>query len=281
MFLHLQGPHTTLFIHRIIKSQLALFLFVFTLACSKGVEEPQWALCADGTLCSPVVKVLTVTDELSLEPDSTFWLSANGPIKTKIDLGPQLITNPQWPDPSIKSVTVSAAKNKSHIALRVQWDDATVDNKFSPSNLYTDQIAIMFPMKNGDDVPLITMGEDGKPVNIWLWKAVLQEEMESSKAGAGKSKSVFPGGGINSPVDDLNAEGFSTLTAQEQKDVMGKGVRVGNSWHVVFKRKLTNDQNDDVQFINSTAMAIAAWNGGNRETNGQKGIAGWILLKFS
>jgi DMSO reductase family type II enzyme heme b subunit len=282
MHLHLfQQTHKNLLIHRIIKTRIWLIGIIFVLACSGNSGQPEWALCEDGEICSPVVEVLTVSDEPSLEPDSQFWLSTDGPKNTKIELGPQLITNPQWPDPSVKNVTVSAAKNNSHIAIRVEWDDATVDNKFSPSNLYTDQIAIMFPMTGGDEVPLITMGEDGKPVNIWLWKAVLQEEIESTKSGVGKAKSVFPGGGINSPVDDLNAEGFSTLTAQDQKDVMGKGIRVGHSWHVVFKRKLTNDQNDDVQFKKSSAMAIAAWNGGNRETNGQKGIAGWILLKFS
>lgn len=279
MRLHQQGPQKKLFIHQFIKSRIWLAGLILLIACSSS-GEPEWALCEDGELCSPVIEVKTVSTEPALEPDSQFWTSADGPKKTIIELGPQLITNPQWPDPSIKNVTVSAAKNNSHIAIRLEWDDATVDNKFSPSNLYTDQIAIMFPLNSGNEVPLITMGEDGKPVNIWLWKAVLQEEIESSKSSTGKQKSVFPGGGINSPVDDLNAEGFSTLTAQDHKDVMGKGVRVGNSWHVVFKRKLTNTEKDDVQFKKSSAMAIAAWNGGNRETNGQKGIAGWILLKF-
>jgi DMSO reductase family type II enzyme heme b subunit len=279
MRLHQQGPHKKLFIHHFIKSRIWLAGLIFAIACSSS-GEPEWALCGDGKLCSPVIEVKTVSNDPALEPDSQFWASADGPKKTIIELGPQLITNPQWPDPSIKKVSVSAAKSSSHIAIRLEWDDATVDNKFSPSNLYTDQIAIMFPLNLGNEVPLITMGEDGKPVNIWLWKAVLQEEIESSKSSSGKPKSIFPGGGINSPVDDLNAEGFSTLTAQDHKDVMGKGIRVGNSWHVVFKRKLTNAEEDDVQFKKSSAMAIAAWNGGNRETNGQKGIAGWILLKF-
>ena len=274
-----QSPHKKLYFRQFIKSRIWLVGLVFFIACSSS-GEPEWALCEDGKLCSPVIEVMTVSNDPELEPGSQFWTSADGPKKTTIELGPQLITNPQWPDPSIKNVSVSAAKSNSHIAIRLEWDDATVDNKFSPSNLYTDQIAIMFPLNSGKEVPLITMGEDGKPVNIWLWKAVLQEEIESSKSSAGKPKSVFPGGGINSPVDDLNAEGYSTLTAQDHKDVMGKGIRAGNSWHVVFKRKLTNAEEDDVQFKKSTAMAIAAWNGGNRETNGQKGIAGWILLKF-
>ena len=36
----------------------------------------------------------------------------------------------------------------------------------------------------------------------------------------------------------------------------------------------------DAQFTGSTPMAVAVWNGGNRETNGQKGLSDWIFLKF-
>jgi len=28
-------------------------------------------------------------------------------------------------------------------------------------------------------------------------------------------------------------------------------------------------------------MAVAVWNGSNRELNGQKGLGGWMLLKFN
>lgn len=251
---------------------------LLVLGCGGG--EPEWALCDDGKLCSPAVDVLTSDNELPLDPDAAFWTSADGPKKTVIELGPQLITNPQWPDPSIKNVTVSAAKTGSHIAVRLEWDDASVDNKFSSSNLYTDQAAVMFPLNVGDEVPLITMGEEGSPVNIWLWKAVWQKDVDSVKTGSGKTPKGFFGSGFDSPVDDLNAEGFSTLTAQEHKDVFGKGIRSEKGWRVVFKRKLANADSGDIQFENYTPMAIAAWNGSNRETNGQKGIAGWILLRF-
>lgn len=223
-------------------------------------------------MCRPAVDVFTAGNELPLDPDAAFWTSADGPGKTVIELGPQLITNPQWPDPSIKKVTVSAAKTGSHIAIRLEWDDASVDNKFSSSNLYTDQAAVMFPLNIGDEVPLITMGEEGSPVNIWLWKAVWQMDIDAARTN--------PASGLNSPVDDLNAEGFSTLTAQEHKDVFGKGIRSEKGWRLVFKRQLANADSGDVQFEKYTPMAIAAWNGSNRETNGQKGIAGWILLRF-
>ena len=76
-------------------------------------------------------------------------------------------------------------------------------------------------------------------------------------------------------IEDLNAEGYSTLTDQNQQDVKGFAVWKSNKWRLVFHRSLTNDNANDVQFKQSVLMAIAVWNGSNKELNGQKGIAGW------
>ena len=84
-----------------------------------------------------------------------------------------------------------------------------------------------------------------------------------------------------SAVEDLNAEGFSTLTSQAHQDVQGKGNWNNNRWAVVFKRSLTNSDTNDTQFKGGkTAMAIAVWNGQNKERNGQKGITQWNELRY-
>ncbi len=110
------------------------------------------------------------------------------------------------------------------------------------------------------------------PVNIWQWKAGRQVTADAAQKDSGSP--IFP-------VEDLNAEGFSTLTHQDEQNVSGKGLRTGKGWQVVFKRNLSNRDEHDVQFDGSTPMAVAIWNGGNRETNGQKGLAGWILLQLA
>jgi len=224
-----------------------------------------------------VVEVKTIDGELPLKADDNFWVGENAPPRALIDLGPQVITTPPWPDPSIKKVNIRAAKNDKTIALRLEWEDATVDNQYGPSALYTDQAAVMFPMDISGEPPAITMGNEGGPVNIWLWKAVWQrgvaDSEKSAKGAAGRGQSHWP-------IDDLNAEGFSTLTIQDHQDVRGQGLRTGNGWAVVFKRRLKTKDSRDVQLKNSAPMAVAIWNGSNRETNGQKGLAGWILLKF-
>ena len=110
--------------------------------------------------------------------------------------------------------------------------------------------------------------------------------------GMGKNEGVFNAGrstgnilsdaaGRVSPVEDLNAEGFSTLTTQAHQDVQGNGNWSNNRWSVVFKRSLTNSDANDTQFTGGkTPMAIAVWNGQNKERNGQKGVTQWNTLEY-
>ena len=110
--------------------------------------------------------------------------------------------------------------------------------------------------------------------------------------GMGKSEGVFnPGRATHniisdnslrySPVEDLNAEGFSTLTTQANQNVEGSGNWSNNRWAVVFKRTLTTDDPNDTQFTEGKSpIAFAVWNGGNKERNGQKGVTHFHELKY-
>ena len=84
-----------------------------------------------------------------------------------------------------------------------------------------------------------------------------------------------------SAVEDLNAEGFSTLTTQAQQDVDGEGNWRNNRWAVVFKRALKTGDANDTQFSGGkTPMAIAIWDGNNKERNGQKAVTQWNTLHY-
>jgi hypothetical protein len=110
--------------------------------------------------------------------------------------------------------------------------------------------------------------------------------------GMGKNEGVFNEGRSTgnilsnaamriSPVEDLNAEGFSTLTTQAHQDVQGNGNWSNNRWSVVFKRSLTSGDVNDTQFTGvKTPMGIAIWNGSNKERNGQKAVTQWNELQY-
>jgi len=94
-------------------------------------------------------------------------------------------------------------------------------------------------------------------------------------------------------VEDLNANGFSTLTTQAHQDVVGNGLWepagsikggccTGPTWRVVYKRALQTSDPNDVQFKSGAAVpvAFAVWDGQNVERDGMKAISTWFSLQI-
>ena len=301
------------------------------------------------------IKAVKVSGAIPISADDPFWSERYGPTALKhvvIDMDPQMITNPMWPNPAVKYVFVKAATNGKEIAVHLEYGDATRNDIMVTSQQYKDQAAIMFPVNQSGEEPPFTMGGDGERVNIWQWKATWNKEgttrssmqdLEDQYAymamgsgsyymyepdgklsgidtahqsgtktgsyknrgagdiskrstnidfGMGQNEGVFnPGRATGnilsdasmrvSAVEDLNAEGFSTLTTQAHQDVDGDGNWRNNRWAVVFKRSLSTGDANDTQFTGAkTPMAIAIWNGGNKERNGQKAVTQWNTLHY-
>jgi DMSO reductase family type II enzyme heme b subunit len=295
------------------------------------------------SVSATTIEVVRVHSKIPVDPSHVFW-SNYGPTKGKsvvLDLQPQMITNPMWPAPATKWVSVKAVNNGKEIAIRLEWVDPTRNDIMVQSQQYKDQAAVMFPVNPSGPVPPFTMGGEGERVNIWQWKATWNKEgagtagneamqdledqydymamgsgsyyiyepdgklvlapRQSPKVserhtyidpGMGKNEGVFnPGratGNIlsdntlrRSPVEDLNAEGFSTLTTQSHQDVDGSGNWSNNRWMVVFKRSLKTEDPNDTQFTGKeTPIAFAVWNGNNKERNGQKALTIFHTLKY-
>jgi len=301
------------------------------------------------------IKAVKVKGAIPTSPDNPYWSERYGPTALKhviIDMDPQMITNPMWPNPSTKYVFVKAATNGKEIAVHLEYNDPTRNDIMVTSQQYKDQAAIMFPVKQSGEEPPFTMGGDGERVNIWQWKATWGNEGKTSGSmqdmedqydnmamgsagyymyepdgklsgidtahksgtksgsrasqgagniskrstnidfGMGQNEGVYnPGRATGnilsdarmrvSAVEDLNAEGFSTLTTQAHQDVAGEGNWRNNRWAVVFKRALKTGDSNDTQFSGGKApMAIAIWNGGNKERNGQKAVTQWNTLHY-
>ena len=221
------------------------------------------------------IKAIKVQGNIPINADDPFW-TRYGPTfhkHTVVDLDPQMITNPKWPNPSTQQVAIRAVKNSEELVVMLEWKDDSRDGTFEHSSLYVDRAAIMFPVQSKKEPPSLTMGENGIPVNIWQWKSIGGEK---GQPGVKQKNEI-----AYQTVEDLNAEGYSTLTYQSLQNAKGTGLWKKGKWRLVFKRDLVNNDPNDVQFRQSVLMAVAVWNGSNRELNGQKGLAGWMLLKFS
>ena len=210
--------------------------------------------------------------------------------------------NPLWPEKDlIYAVAVRAVHDGKRLALLCQWRDPIVNGGPVRVQDFQDAVALQFSM-NGT-TPFLGMGDAKNPVNIWQWKAGWQQEAEGERQDvntvyASMHVDVYPqtnalyrtaesAGNVmsqshKSPVEDANARGFGTMTSQPMKgqNVQGKGIWRDGHWNVVFIRELKSRDEDDVMFTagKSLPVALAIWDGENRDRNGRKVISNWYQL---
>ena len=283
----------------IFLSAVALTFFKIPLASSQGLSlVAGWM---DGEL--PVE-----------DPASAEWQKATA---VEVPLSAQNISKPYLLDTKIKSVSARALQNASQIAILVEWADDTQDDSTVAIQDFRDASALQFPLVTGQ--PYFCMGQQGSNVNLWHWKADWQaditarQEMETqypdmyvdnypytdpeqgTLAGVADytDQNYLPalqaGNQLaavthSSPVEDLIAGGFGTLTSQpvEEQNVQGFGEWSDGRWQVIFSRNLESSEQDDVSFLpgKTYSVAFAVWDGSNEERNGQKSTSQWVSLQL-
>lgn len=235
-----------------------------------------------------------------------------------VPLSAQIITRPSLTQSNVRAVDVRALHNNEQISFMVEWDDQTMNDTAVRVQDFSDAVAIQFPLAEGAQ-PFFCMGQQGGNVNIWHWKADSQIDMNSWQ----DVDTVYPNMYVDgytftdtdgneiatvedytdpnylpayaadnliadfnrlSPVEDIIAGGFSTLTSQslEGQNVKGFGVWEDGKWHVIFSRALDSAESEDILFSPGKvySIAFAAWDGENEERDGQKSTSQWVSLQL-
>lgn len=231
-----------------------------------------------------------VAEEIPLDPASNIWNNAE---KVTIPLTKQMIALP-FGGGSISEVEVRAVHNGKVIGFLVEYADSSKNEETSLEE-FRDAVALQFPVNKGR-LPSPFMGDAGNPVNIWQFRADLQADLNGKRYFEIHYPSYSDNVGdvqgfykdidrefeeigerlqSNSPVVDLIAKGFGTLTKQREQNVRGKGVYANGKWHVVFLRELKTDDPEDVQFSvgEKKAVNFAVWNGGENEVGARKSVS--------
>jgi len=208
---------------------------------------------------------------------------------------------------AIETINVASVNNGEQLAIRLRWEDPTHD-AFSEltSDIFRDGAAVQFALgtvtlhTHGHNEPFFGMGNRNKPVNIWHWKAGLEETMEAEDeleyAGGGVDMDALIFGGLMSnpvarlnatkdnAVEELNAEGFGTVTPQpaDNQNVEGYGEWKDGFWNVVFLRDMPKTGKWDIDFdrSDSALVAFAVWDGLKEDRNGRKVITVWQRLNL-
>jgi DMSO reductase family type II enzyme heme b subunit len=167
----------------------------------------------------------------------------------------------KWPD----KVELKIAKGPSQIAFRFEWQDIEPDRAIRVTTDFMDGIALQFVPKGMPrdyvGIPFFGMGDLQEKVHIWNWKA--------TASSVGKTKRV---------ITVLEANGFGTLEDQPDavQTVDGAAEWKDGTWVVVMRQIL--DAGSAFNIHQSIPVAIAAWDGNERDRAGQKSVSEWMEL---
>lgn len=235
-----------------------------------------------------VLKAKLVNEDIPLDTDSKVWESAE-PIMMR--MAGQVIAAPRWQNPSVELVTVRAIFNEKEIGFLAEWDDPFKDVKhddsagFDPKNIvnpgafnsyiaanqmiprrldtFRDSVALQFPVKipEGTKKPHFFRGDGSDPVNLWVWKADLDDQGRPAVEEA-------VGRGFRQPLKTQGAE---------EQQVSSKAQWKEGRWRVVMKRPLSTPDKNDIQFEMGKfiPMAFNAWDGSNGEHGIIMSLSSW------
>jgi len=239
-----------------------------------------------------------VDTALNNDPQAAVWSKAQS---TFIPIMPLW-----WRDDRIEGVNVAAVHDGKRLAIRLSWDDATINDLAAATESFTDGAAIQ--LGADENPPLFAMGSLGAPVQISYWKASRQrdssnrelaEDVEYPNAAhpdmsapdfetAADARNIVATTHPSSPTESLSATGFGTLSPRlgaPPQSAQGGARRTDTGWSVVFLQEITvNAQSEDaiVALKPGTAISIAfgAWDGAAGDRNGQKSVSIWHRLQL-
>jgi len=227
--------------------------------------------------------------ELLPDPTAPIWNQVQPVV---ISLSPQQMAKP-FGGGAIKALSARALHNGRLIAFLLEWGDATKDQEAAQTDRFSDAVAVQFPV-DPKATPSPFMGDAQNAVNIWHWQAAWQRDID--EGGLADVDRAYPPYadevpyGIyvardvgnwrsqrdhKTPVENLIAQGFGTLTHQELQHVLGRGVWEDGRWKVVFVRALHTGLLGDARFIpgQKSLINFAVWDGSSGERGAQKSVS--------
>jgi len=234
--------------------------------------------------------------KVPLDPADPAWDESQG---TWIALMPLW-----WRNDRIEGVTVRAIHDGSKMAFRITWCDETGNGDLLDLTHFSDGAAL--ELSTQKDPPLFAMGASGQPVDIVLWRAAWEKDLQGARGvadrfpgmegdtflprlkelheltltarEAGNSQSVA---GRKTPSEDLMAQGFGTVGPRPDgtQSWSAHGRWQNGFWDVVFTRPLQREGNA-VSPGAHAFLAFAVWDGAKNDRNGQKSVSVWHRLEI-
>jgi mono/diheme cytochrome c family protein len=230
-----------------------------------------------------------IAGEIPIDPNDKLWAGVD---YIDVPMSGQVTVPPRLQTPSVDLMTVRVVYNDKEVAFHLTWDDRRSNTTHQdpavmkapgsegyttypvlyphedrPTGLYRDAVAVQMAVKipNSPEIPHFVAGSSDKPVNLWYWKADVNEDPSKG-----------------SPVEMLISKGHKKPAEPTKiQNVMGKGVFSEGQWKVVLKRPLASDDPASITPIGAgeaIPVAFHAWDGSNGEVGFQRSISSWFFL---
>jgi hypothetical protein len=245
-----------------------------------------------------------VSGELpATDPGSGAWDDAEPSL---VPLVAQQVAEPYLEEAGVTELEARALHNGVEVALRLEWDDDSVDD-LDGIRRYHDAVAVQLPTRSGPP-PALTMGAPGSPVHILQWRATWQRDIDS-KGNTGVDQ-IYPevvhdimpddilppstaelywvgreaGNPLSqkfrsSPVEEVVAEGFGSVTHLPTQVARGRGVNEDGRWRVVVAVPSARAGVGEALAPGTTwPVSFAVWLGSEENRGARKQIASWQTL---
>ncbi|MFI5456381.1 MAG: ethylbenzene dehydrogenase-related protein [Isosphaerales bacterium] len=230
----------------------------------------------------------------------------------RVEPTPVVVSPLWWRDHDDPDLRVQAVHDGQALAVRMSWRDDTRDAQAVRPQDFPDMAALQ--LFKGAREPFLGMGAADGAVDVWLWNAAAQADLEQyadvDTAYPNMAVDQYPfedgkdgprahpterqprgfitaweAGNLRSDPTrvaaggDLLAKGFGSLTMRPRvsQAVSAAGHRQGNRWVVVLRRPLRPPADAGVMLApgDRVSIAFALWNGAARDRNGQKLVSIW------
>lgn len=251
------------------------------------------------------------------DPAAAWWESC---APYEATLMPQTITTPSLLDAEPITVSVRAAHNGRWFALRLEWADSTRDANVEVDRFCDQvAVQWPVSLDPGVSPFMGTHGDPKGRVHIVHWKAIWQDDLDkgyqdvqalhpnfwsdlyylsrqevypypvaqsfNSPEARAALMGIYAGNPVSqpsrpTPVEELMAEGFGTLTTQPRQNGTGRGVWMDARWRVVIARPLVTDDPLDAPLASGRELptAFALWDGSAKNVGARKRFAPWATL---
>jgi hypothetical protein len=203
-------------------------------------------------------------------------------------------------------VKVQVAVGPKMSAFRFEWRDVKKDDDVIRHKSFRDAVAIQFVPggrpREYVGIPFIGMGDKKKAVRIWHWKADWEAQVRGNHREVAQHMDrmvqrfalstkkrylagVAAGNALSarkrkSSVETLTAKGFGSLTRMPARyqTVQGRGQWLNGRWVVVMRLPNNSAAASHLRRGRPLPVAIAVWDGGAGDRNGQKSVSQWMEL---